>query len=586
MNWTRVTLMMAIMGWVTWAQPLLATPPYGHPDQPYDRLPGTLTTTHTPWARPLSGGKLKALFICPYNNSREVVELAQRLDVTYTVIMNAGHSAWAEGYFEGDSATPLQGLTAQTVLDQLARQRLDPAHRYDVIVVAKVSWLVIPQHIRQLILSHVARGTGLVYVSPNRLQPGWNRIDPADDEDAVFSRLFESGADPVTRRQLVGALPLDIMPLIQLNQVKDFRPLPRPRHVWQQTAFTLSTASHGKGRILGLDYLDETISNRTHSSLTPSYQHPLGDHDEVIYDLSHALLTRGILWTTNRLPPASISISVTGTVVADQSPPASEIPISTEIGTVRWRQSTPATVILRSNLARARIVVKTSTSVQPARATITLRHRETRLRDNVSGFPDAATQHETSPLEPGRRILRQDLEPDDGGTSSIPLPELARGTYLVDVQLFDATGSVIDFASQSLRVEAEQRIASVVTNTDRYRRGDKIHGSVSVVNPLSDTERVMISVNDMWGRLVYAAQAPNIQKQETEFEFHIPIDHPMSELWDVHAWIIDDHGVVDRKTRPVPILNNTFDEFLFMLIFSPTPGSSSWKGALHARQLR
>ena len=49
-------------------------PPYGDPNQPYDRLPGTLKTYHVPWAKPLKGGPLKALFIVPYNDSREVVE--------------------------------------------------------------------------------------------------------------------------------------------------------------------------------------------------------------------------------------------------------------------------------------------------------------------------------------------------------------------------------------------------------------------------------------------------------------------------------------------------------------------------------
>ena len=102
------------------AQPLLATPPFGHPDQPYDRLPGTLQTSHISWAKPLGGGALDALFICPYKDSREVVELAQRLEVNYTVIMNAGHTAWSDGYFEGDTATPLQGAEAKTVLEKLS----------------------------------------------------------------------------------------------------------------------------------------------------------------------------------------------------------------------------------------------------------------------------------------------------------------------------------------------------------------------------------------------------------------------------------------------------------------------------------
>jgi hypothetical protein len=559
-------------------QSLFATPPFGHPDQPYDRLPGTLETSHVRWAKPLSGGSLDALFVCPYNNSREVVELAQRLDVNYTVIMNAGHSAWADGYSEGDTATPLTGVEAKTVLDKLARRRLGLAHHYDVIVIAKVSWQVIPPHIRELILAHVERGAGLVYVSPNRLKPGWNRNEPADDEDATFNQLFESNADAAVRTQILDALPLDVMPLHLLNRAEEFKPLPRPRHQWQQTALSLSTAVHGKGRILGIDYFDETISNRTHSSLSPSYQHPLGDHDEVIYDLSHALLTRGILWTTNRLQPVPIVISVDA--------PDTELaaPVDSEIAVLRWSESTPTTVVRRRDLSQARLVVETPTDSPAARVAFTLRNRTTRLRDNVSGLPDAAAKTTTESLDPGRVILRQDLGPDANGTSSITLPMLARGTYLIDVRTLDAGGSVIDFASKSLRVESEQRIADVTTDADRYRRGETIRGTVSVDGALTQAQRVMISVNDMWGRQVHVADAERLEDER--FEFRIPVNDPLSELWDVHACIVDEQGVVDRRTTPVPILNNTFDDFLFMLIFAPTPGTSNWKGALHARQLR
>lgn len=101
-----------------------ADPPFGDPDQPYDRLPSTLETFHVPWARPLDGGALKALFILPYINSREVVETAQRIELDYTVIMNTGPGGWADGFAEGDNATPLQGVAAEETLDRLARERL------------------------------------------------------------------------------------------------------------------------------------------------------------------------------------------------------------------------------------------------------------------------------------------------------------------------------------------------------------------------------------------------------------------------------------------------------------------------------
>ena len=93
-SYLRFLLLSVFVGLLS-ASPSVGTPPFGHPDQPYDRLPGTLETSHVPWARPLNGGKLDVLFICPYNNSREVVELAQRLDVNATVIMSAAHTGWA-----------------------------------------------------------------------------------------------------------------------------------------------------------------------------------------------------------------------------------------------------------------------------------------------------------------------------------------------------------------------------------------------------------------------------------------------------------------------------------------------------------
>ena len=129
------------------------------------------------WSKPDVFGKLNCLFIIPYANSREVVEAAQRLEMKYTVIMNASNSCWDEGFFEGATATPLKGPEAKMVLDDLARQRLSLGHSYDVIVIAKVSWDVIPRNVKDLILGHVERGTGLVYVSPNRLKAGVSSKD-------------------------------------------------------------------------------------------------------------------------------------------------------------------------------------------------------------------------------------------------------------------------------------------------------------------------------------------------------------------------------------------------------------------------
>jgi len=150
---------------------LFATPPYGDPNQPYDHLPGTRETYHVKGLKLLSGGQLKVLFIIPFSSSREVVELAQRLDLDYTVIMNAGRSSWARGGGGGGAEpTTLMGVEADAVLEKIASQRLNLSLHYDEIVIGKVSWEVIPKKYRILILKHVEWGTGLTYVSPHRLK--------------------------------------------------------------------------------------------------------------------------------------------------------------------------------------------------------------------------------------------------------------------------------------------------------------------------------------------------------------------------------------------------------------------------------
>ena len=203
-----------------------ATPPFGDPNQPYDRLPGTLQTPHVKWARPLAGGPVKGLFILPYGDSREVVEIAQRLQLDYTVIMNAGHTAWVNGYGEGDNTTPLAGVEAGLVLDRIASERLDLTHQYDVIVIGKVSWAVIPATLRKRILQHVARGCGLVYVTPHRLKEGYsNRTAVVGGRDKVFEQLFKTGDGGSLAGWIRHSTPLDTLPIHMLESEDQFTPL-------------------------------------------------------------------------------------------------------------------------------------------------------------------------------------------------------------------------------------------------------------------------------------------------------------------------------------------------------------------------
>ena len=71
------------------------------PDSPGERrgagmfdVSAAVVTPHSsPWAKPLPGKRLRVLFIVPRWNARQVVEVAQRLDMDYRVLMTGTAAA-------------------------------------------------------------------------------------------------------------------------------------------------------------------------------------------------------------------------------------------------------------------------------------------------------------------------------------------------------------------------------------------------------------------------------------------------------------------------------------------------------------
>jgi len=529
------------------------TPPYGDPNQPYDRLPGSLKTRHVKWAHPAAGGPLKALFILPYRDAREVVELAQRLQLDYTVIMNAGHTAWERGYSEGVGTTPLTGVEAKIVLDRVVQQRLSLSQSYDVIVIGKVSWEVMPGSVRERILEHAARGSGLVYVTPHRLKPGYNnRTNVATGQDAVFHRLFETTTDQSLASWIQDALPLDTLPIHMIDTHQRYKPLPGiPLHESAQATMCVTTSQHGKGRVVGLDYFDETTARRHSNSLTPYWNDPQGIHDWLAYDFTFSILTRCILWSANRQPQAQIAISITT--------PTNKLhrPTDKELRRLRWHDQSPQTVVARQPDGRVRIVSMTGP------------HQAAFVDYNVRSRNGTVLEHDRLPWS---------------ASIERAIPKLARGDYLIDIRLLDTAGAVIDSASRSFRVETEQRIAELTIDRPWYQAHQQIAGKLRLAKPLSKNHSIDVRAVDTWGRTV--ATAPIQVDPEGRAVFSIPVRNPLSELWDITCRVRDQRGVIDSLSVPAAIPNRVFDDYMFMLIFCPTPGRSHWKGDLYGRLMR
>jgi len=139
----------------------------------------------TRWGTPLAGGPLRALFsIYVYRTVREVVELAQRMELDYDVI---------EGGYRGDSLSSPDGRRIMRRMDEGA---------YEVYVIASRLDARLEEEIR----AKVEAGAGLVVIS------GFGRLGNYCELDEL---------EPVAPdHYLMRDLPWEYMPAHILNEVR------------------------------------------------------------------------------------------------------------------------------------------------------------------------------------------------------------------------------------------------------------------------------------------------------------------------------------------------------------------------------
>lgn len=154
-----------------------------------------VVTPHIPWAKPLKGKKVKALFIVPRWGSREVVELSQRMSLQYDVVMLAGL-----GKISGlkDSSEYL-GYSAERPGKTLQRIRTALKSRYDVILLGNIYADILPGDIWQKIERQVTKGAGLIITG--------NKAD-----DPVVRRLLQSAASEALPESIKTSVPYAALP--------------------------------------------------------------------------------------------------------------------------------------------------------------------------------------------------------------------------------------------------------------------------------------------------------------------------------------------------------------------------------------
>ena len=141
-----------------------------------------VVTPHEPWATPWKGGTTKALILTHLHNQREIVELAQRMELTFDTASVTKY-AWLLSVASRHRSKLSWSNVLQKLVDDLK------ANQYDVIVIGGVPWKrLFDNAVRQGVLDQVKAGTGLVTI----LDP----VDTTDDLAALLplKQFVDSGA--------------------------------------------------------------------------------------------------------------------------------------------------------------------------------------------------------------------------------------------------------------------------------------------------------------------------------------------------------------------------------------------------------
>ncbi len=154
----------------------------------------TVATPHVPWAKEYHGGKISALFITGSEHSRELVELAQRMDIdvaTAWISLSSSEMKWGRaamfGAYTYDDAN-------QEIAEQLA------ARKYDVIVMSSG----LPKYLNRKNLGTIAgllkSGVGVLMVAPESVPAEISdliRLKIAKGEDDFSSWKIQNPGHPI-----------------------------------------------------------------------------------------------------------------------------------------------------------------------------------------------------------------------------------------------------------------------------------------------------------------------------------------------------------------------------------------------------
>lgn len=269
-----------------------------------------VVTPHEPWATPWKGGTTKALILTHLHNQREIVELAQRMELTFDTASVTKY-AWLLSV----ASRHRTNLSWSNVLGKLEEDL--KANRYDVIVIGGAPWKrLFDEAVRKGVLDQVKAGAGLVVI----LDP----VDTTDDLAALLplKQFVDSGEreDPNWRHSsfigesrgrwdksgdhfIVNGIPFGVLPVAPYFKYAQIEGSVIA-HAGPDGDPLVALGTYGQGRVvqIAIGTAKGWGGNR---ALTPHVPYDTSFH---YWEYYLSLVARSMLWAAHKEPDLSITM--------------------------------------------------------------------------------------------------------------------------------------------------------------------------------------------------------------------------------------------------------------------------------------
>ncbi len=461
-----------------------------------------VTTPHIDWINPNAEGALTVLFIARRTCMREVVELAQRLEIKYRFFgVHWANGArfkpgyFRKGYYKGDAPGDKE-KRLRKLLDEM---------KYDLIVFGDVEWKGFPDFARKKILQQVKNGTGLLRVNFR----GGVVIN-------TQMKKAEQNTIPVPAEVGMG-IPWRLLPAFaEFKGFKDF------------LGATLAASKFGSGRIIRIQgyglpwqhFITPGFSPKTmpkywwnHSQRLsekylkerPTFSMPITDVNLLDFDYYLAYIIRAMLFTAGKLP--SISIGDEGNIHR----------------------------VSRSQFTKVSFPVKSKEDISNLTAEFKLRTRDnqvlhTFLKKNIS-------------LKKGDNKITFNFDP------------VPAGKYFADMWI-KKNGRIINFGSLSCEVSSPVHIAKIKLDQPSIAIDGHLKGSIKVESEEEKLSglKLLIVQTDNLGRVVRKKMVETLKNKTLQFELP-PITDPKTIFQFLKMKLLKEDKVLDVKQVPFTYQN-------------------------------